>query len=480
MQFNSFLFIFVFLPAMFFSYSLFRTSPIGKATILIGSCVFYGWEHPWYLLPMFATATLDYIAAGFIDKSSNPNARRWWLWTSIILNLALMSVFKYSGWATESIVLAQAYFGFALLSGPIHLPLPPGISFYTFESISYTADVYRGEFKPRRRFFDYLSFIVFFPHLVAGPIRRAKDLLPPLSMYRDAVSAPMASKAIFFILWGLYLKIAVADNCGPIAEHIDGEMKLGHPIAAGVGAIFAYAFTFQIYADFAAYSLIARGAALLFNIEVGNNFLTPYFSENPSDFWRRWHISLSQWIRDYLFIPLGGNQNGLTQTLRNLLITMALAGLWHGSGLFFIHWGIYHGLLLIFYRVFPIDKWLIGFLGGIVGRAIAILIFFHLIVFGWILFRTTPETFPKIMGSILATTPRVLADGYFYFWARLLVIFAVPMIIFDFVGYLRNVEYPDLWLRMRTPIAVLSVLYAFYQIVFLGSRTANEFIYFAF
>jgi alginate O-acetyltransferase complex protein AlgI len=226
-------------------------------------------------------------------------------------------------------------------------------------------------------------------------------------------------------------------------------------LAAGLGLIFAYAFAFQIYCDFSAYSLIARGSALLFGIDVQRNFLTPYFASNPSDFWQRWHISLSTWLRDYLYVPLGGNHRGTLITLRNLLIVMILGGLWHGAGIMFIFWGLWHGLLLVLYRLLPLDKWLEGMF-GIVGRAIAIVLFFQLVCFGWILFRSSFHDFPLIMRSILEVprtirhihdfAPTTLALGW---W---LLLFTVPVALADLCGYARKCEFPDLWNSMPNAV----------------------------
>jgi D-alanyl-lipoteichoic acid acyltransferase DltB (MBOAT superfamily) len=410
MQFQSYTFVFVFLPLVFCLYSFTRTNVLSKWIIVISSLLFYGWQQPWFVVPMLFTGLLDYFVARRIADSSIPRTRLTLLLFSLALNLGLMSFFKYTGWITESLVALGTLTGFALVSAPIHVPLPPGVSFYTFESISYTVDVYKEEFKPRRQLLDYLAFLVFFPHLVAGPIRRASQLLPVLSSYRPAVTFEAASRALFMILFGLFLKLVLADNFGALAEQtlkfIDPTT---HVMPAGLGLVFTYAFCFQIYCDFAAYSNIARGTARLFNVELANNFLTPYFSTGPSEFWTRWHISLSTWLRDYLYIPLGGNRGSRLQTFRNLMVTMFLAGLWHGAGVFFIIWGVYHGLLLILYRFLPIDDWLIRKLGR-AGKLLAMVLFFNLVCIGWIFFRASPAQFLPIWGSILSAPGQVIAN----------------------------------------------------------------------
>ncbi len=402
MQFQSYSFVFIFLPLVFCLYSLTRTNVLSKWIIVLASLIFYGWQTPWFVIPLLATGILDYVLAQKIADTFNAQRRTIFLIVSVAFNLSLMSFFKYTGWFTSSLVALGTATGFSLLAAPVHVPLPPGVSFYTFESISYTVDVYKKEFTPRRKLIDYLAFLLFFPHLVAGPIRRASQLLPVLSSYRPMVTAEAASQALFMLLFGLFMKVALADNFGALVEqmvkYIDPQT---HVMPAGLGLIFTYAFCFQIYCDFAAYSNIARGTARLFNVELANNFLTPYFSLNPSEFWSRWHISLSTWLRDYLYIPLGGNRGSRLQTFRNLMITMFLAGLWHGAGIFFIVWGIYHGLLLILYRFFPIDVVLQRWLGRF-GRVLAMVLFFHLVCIGWIFFRASPGDFVPIVKSILA------------------------------------------------------------------------------
>jgi alginate O-acetyltransferase complex protein AlgI len=482
MQFNSFEYLFAFLPIVVTLYWIFRTSVISKYVVFVGSCIFYGWIHPWFLIPMFGSTIVDYIIAQKIHDTLDERIRRRLLWTSISFSLSLMCFFKYVEWVTQGLAGLGPIAGFALLPAPVRVILPPGISFYTFETISYTIDVYRGDFKPRRKLLDYLTFIVFFPHLVAGPIRRARDLLPVLASYRPSITWEAANQAIFFIVWGILLKVVFADNCGAIVENITTTIRQSGTLPAGYGIVFAYAFAFQIYCDFAAYSLIARGSALLFGVDVQRNFLTPYFASNPSDFWQRWHISLSTWLRDYLYVPLGGNQRGLLTTVRNLFVVMVLGGLWHGGGVFFILWGLWHGLLLAFYRVCPIDEWLTRAF-GVAGKAFSILLFFHLVCFGWILFRSNIHDFPILMESIASLSFRqphlgmpntAVALGW---WV---CIFGMPVILSDFVGYLHRCEFPDLW--SATPLAgrVLLLVAIFYAIVFFGARQANEFIYFAF
>ncbi len=437
MQFQSYTFVFLFLPIVFFLYSLTRTSVLSKWIVVVSSIIFYGWQTPWFVIPMLATGILDYFLAQMIADSYTAQRRTLLLIVSVVFNLSLMSFFKYTGWITGSLVALGSYTGLSLLATPVHVPLPPGVSFYTFESISYTVDVYKKEFQPRRQLLDYLAFLVFFPHLVAGPIRRASQLLPVLASYRALVTAEAASQAIFMILFGLFEKVVLADNLGALVEHtlkfIDPTT---HIMPAGLGFIFTYAFCFQIYCDFAAYSNIARGTARLFNIELANNFLTPYFSTNPSEFWSRWHISLSTWLRDYLYIALGGSRGSRLQTFRNLMITMFLAGLWHGAGIFFIVWGVYHGFLLILYRFFPIDELLHRRLGAF-GKLLSMVLFFHLVCVGWIFFRASPDQFLPVWGSI-AAAPQQFAENLANWWPYIRGAMNFPGTIVAYAPYVKT------------------------------------------
>jgi D-alanyl-lipoteichoic acid acyltransferase DltB (MBOAT superfamily) len=511
MQFNSFNFLFVFLPVVLAGYLILRRTRFANAFMLVASLFFYAVGALWYLVPFFITALIDFFIGQKIDGSDNDAYRRRLLIVSVIANIGLLSVFKYTGWITTDLALLLAPFGIVLT--PIALSLPPAISFYTFQSMSYTIDIYRREFKPYRNVIDYLSFVSFFPHLVAGPIMRARDLLPQLAKIRPLPSNQVVSSALFMILFGLFQKTVLADNFGGIVESVQRMMpKSDSTLPAGMGLVFTYAFTFQIYCDFAAYTTIARGVAKLFGVDLMRNFLTPYFSTNPSDFWGRWHISLSTWLRDYLYIPLGGNKHGSLLTMRNLMITMLLGGLWHGAGVFFIIWGAYHGLLLVVYRFIPLDAILTRHLGRF-GKALSIVVFFHLVCIGWIFFRATPEQFWPVVNSITALPSAILGAVALYkdYWTQVLagqlsafsvfkgtvmgviqanwtfsayawgiLIFALPVWITDYLGWRRGGEFPDLYEKM--PLVLKAVLIAFlvYGIAFFARREANEFIYFAF
>jgi alginate O-acetyltransferase complex protein AlgI len=511
MQFNSFNFIAVFLPIVLAGYLLLRRTWFANAFMLLASLYFYAAGALWYLAPFFVTALIDFFVGQKIQGSDDERFRKRMLIISVVANLGLLSVFKYTGWLTADLSPLLAHYGIAFT--PIALALPPAISFYTFQSMSYTIDIYRREFKPYKNVVDYLSFVSFFPHLVAGPIMRARDLLPQLAKRRELPDMATVNGALFMILFGLFQKTVLADNFGAIVESIQRMITNQQgTLPAGFGLLFTYAFAFQIYCDFAAYSTIARGVARLFGVNLMRNFLTPYLSSNPSEFWSRWHISLSTWLRDYLYIPLGGNQHGSLMTMRNLMITMFLGGLWHGAGFFFIVWGLFHGLLLVFYRLVPIDAFLISRFGR-VGKVLSIVLFFHLVCIGWIFFRATPEQLSPIVTSIVTipqalfgslsgavseqlssgltwmTPVRVLVGTVSKFiagnwmvaafgWGLLL--FMVPVWVTDYLGWKRDCEFPDLFVKMPLAIRVALILALVYGMVFFARREANEFIYFAF
>src|SRR5262249_15758375 len=271
-------------------------------------------------------------------------------------------------------------------------PSPGAFPFNPPHPIPPPADIYRRKFQPRGRLIDYVTFVGFSPQLIAGPIARASELLPQVASTRPAVSAAQAEEAFWLIAWGLFKKISLADNFGLLVGQATAE--LARPHHGGVGYIFMIAFAGQIYCDFSAYTDIARGVAKLFGIELPRNFLTPYFATSPSEFWQRWHISLSRWLRDYLYIPLGGEREGRLKTLRNLAFPMFLGGLGHGAGFGFIVWGLYHGALLVLYRLLPIDDLLRRYFKH-VGHVLAVLVMFAFVCIGWLFFRApSGDLFP--------------------------------------------------------------------------------------
>jgi alginate O-acetyltransferase complex protein AlgI len=377
MLFNSVEFA-VFFLLVFGGYSLLKSRwYASKILLLISSYLFYmAWSPPFVLLLVFSTL-LDFYAAQAIASAPTRFRRNAWLILSCTGNLGVLAFFKYGGFVTENVDWAV---GTSFHELPLfqHLILPVGISFYTFQSMSYTIDVYRNGNAVCRNFVDFALYVSFFPQLVAGPIIRSQNFLPQLGT-RPEVSADDALRAFDLIFRGLFKKVFIADT---LAVYVD--LVFSHPADYGtVNQLVAiYSFAIQIYCDFSGYSDIAIGIALLLGFRIPVNFNLPYLATGPSDFWRRWHISLSTWLRDYLYISLGGNRSSRWKTYRNLIITMVLGGLWHGAGWGFIVWGIFHGVWLAIHRaLFRDSDWMR------IPRFIAVPVTFHLVCFGWIFFR---------------------------------------------------------------------------------------------
>jgi alginate O-acetyltransferase complex protein AlgI len=473
MEFNSVPFMLVFVPCTFALYAAVRGTMAANWVLALASLGIYATVGAIYLIPLLFTCLFDYVTGAFLARSPNSRRRTVAFVVSVTVQLTLLCTFKYAGWLTSEFSTAAAALGLGVAVTQIALPLPPGISFYTFHTISYTADIYQRKFKPTGNFIDYVTFVAFFPQLIAGPIARASELLPQVARRRPAVSPEECERAFTLIAWGLFKKTCLADNLGLIVTQTG--LATQQPNTGGLGYIYMYAFAAQIYCDFSAYTDIARGLAKLFGIELTRNFLTPYLSQSPSDFWQRWHISLSRWLRDYLYIPLGGNHYGRLKTLRNLAITMFLGGLWHGAGFGFIVWGLYHGLLLILYRLLPIDQLLRGRFGR-PGSILAIVLMFNLVCIGWIFFRATSAELWPLFSSLVAL-PSVEQHGVLL-WG--LALFGIPLVITELLAYRRGVEFVDLLDGLAWPVRAALYVILFYAVVFFAARSQNEFIYFQF
>lgn len=370
--------------------------------LLAASIVFYGaWSFA-YIGLIVATAGIDYIAARRIDAAVDRNRKKRWLWASMVSNLLVLGFFKYAHFLLDSASYLWPRFG--EWNRMVAITLPVGISFYTFQSMSYVVDVYRGDARPTTRFFDFFLFVLFFPQLVAGPIERFSNLNPQLLGIRDAtVRKNEVVVACALIVWGFFKKLVVSDS---LSLAVDGPYADPTQHGGATLLVATYAFALQIFCDFSAYSDIARGVALLFGVKLMRNFRLPYLARNPSDFWRRWHISLSQWIRDYLYIPLGGAEKGKARTVVNLLITMALAGLWHGAAWHFVAFGLFHGLWLGVHRVVaPLIKPWFERLPADLSAPIKIFFAFHLVCIGWIFFRAND------LGGAFAIIKKIAAEA---------------------------------------------------------------------
>ena len=342
MLFNSATFL-VFFAVFYLVYTAIPAWNAKKWVLLLAGLVFYGWFNPYYIGLLFLSAAIDQAAVRVIVEHQEERLRKAALIACVVGNLSILCVFKYYDFFIGNVAAALAAIGLQFSPPMLGLLLPIGISFYTFESICYAVDVYRGTSRPARSFFDLISFISFFPHLVAGPIVRARDFLPQLETPR-VPTAQQRIEGLSWIVGGYFMKMGVADNLSLSVDKVfSAPAALSLP-EAWLGALY---FSFQIFCDFAGYTLIARGLAKLMGFELCANFNFPYLAAGFSDFWKRWHISLSSWLRDYLYIPLGGNRKGLTRTYVNLALTMLLGGLWHGASWTFVAWGGLHAAYLI-------------------------------------------------------------------------------------------------------------------------------------
>jgi D-alanyl-lipoteichoic acid acyltransferase DltB (MBOAT superfamily) len=337
----------LFLPAVFLA---FRLGPASWRIplLLAASYFFYGWWDYRFLGLIVLSTVVDYLSARRIHAAKRAEVRKRWLAFTITANLGILGFFKYWGFFVESAGDLLATLGFPVDDVLLGIVLPVGISFYTFQTMSYTIDVYRGHLEAESRFLTFALFVSFFPQLVAGPIERATSLLPQIRGLTGRLGSVEWAPALTLIARGLFRKVVIADGIAPVVNEVFATPDRYGGITLLVGVI---AFSLQIYGDFAGYSDIARGSARLFGVDLMQNFRAPYTASGFSDFWRRWHISLSTWLRDYLYVPLGGNRGTRLATARNLMITMLLGGLWHGAGWGFVVWGGLHGLYLVLERV---------------------------------------------------------------------------------------------------------------------------------
>jgi alginate O-acetyltransferase complex protein AlgI len=467
---------FLFLPIVLGLYWLVRHR-VQNALLLVASYVFYGWWD-WRFLSLLAVSTVtDYVIARRVHDTERESRRKALLLTSIAVNLGILGFFKYYGFFAESFSDILRALGFKPSLSTLSIVLPIGISFYTFQSISYTFDVYRRRIPPERNLLTFAVYVAFFPQLVAGPIERANRLLPQIQAHRQPPDASRWASALCLILLGLFKKVVIADGLAGLVQS-----RFADPGAHGALSLLigVYAFSLQIYGDFSGYSSIARGTARLFGIELIRNFEQPYLSTSVTQFWRTWHISLSTWLHDYLYVPLGGNRRGRWQTYRNIMLTMLLGGLWHGAAWGFVVWGGVHGVLLMVHRAFgayeprgrprsprPADLW-------------KIVLTFNLVAFSWVFFRADSLS---LAGEYLAGFARLgslASQGDLALGAAVVLVigFLLLVIAVDWVDRNRDRLRPlERWVPV--PVGVAAGIMVAALVVWSGG-TPVPFIYFQF
>jgi alginate O-acetyltransferase complex protein AlgI len=440
--------------------------------LLAASYFFYGsWD--WRFLSLIALTTgVDYFVSHKLAAATSHHKRKRLLCFSLVVNLSVLGFFKYFNFFIGSGQALLLALGWRVDPWMVQIVLPVGISFYTFQSLSYTVDVYRGQVKPADSLLDYALYVSFFPQLVAGPIERATHLLPQVLNPR-VMSWERTREACWLVLWGLFKKVVIADNLAVIADNVFSGNYEATTLNVLVGV---YAFAFQIYCDFSAYSDIARGVARLLGFDLMLNFNNPYFARNPSEFWRRWHISLSTWLRDYLYIPLGGNRNGRRRTYLNLFLTMLLGGLWHGAAWTFVAWGVYQGVLLMAHRAWVGDGGRVSDSVNRVSSVLSIMLMFHFACVGWVLFRA------DTLGQAGVLLAGLLAWGEFTLsslspWIALAVLCAPLWVIQVF-----QEKTSDALAPLRLPLIPQAALLGFLLagIWAVGNTGSKAFIYFQF
>ena len=478
MLFNSFNFA-LFLPIVFILYWIAAKGNLRNQNILLlcSSYFFYAcWDWRFMFILIFSTF-LDYFTGIKIHKVESQKKKLFWLWLSISINLGLLGIFKYYNFFAESFADGLSLLGINSNMGSLNVILPVGISFYTFHGLSYVIDIYKNRIKPERNFIDYSLFVSFFPLLVAGPIERATHLLPQI-LKKRMFDYSKAVDGLRQILWGLFKKIVIADNCAEYANLIFNNSSDYSGGTLVLGAIF---FTFQIYCDFSGYSDIAIGTARLFGIDLLRNFAFPYFSRDIAEFWRRWHISLSSWFKDYLYIPLGGSKGGIWMKIRNTFIIFLVSGFWHGANWTFIVWGFLNALFIMPSIIFNTNRNNLDIVAKgkylpTVREFFAILLTFILTVFAWIFFRSENVShalsyISDIFSSSIFSVPQVMPISLF--------IFLIIFILIEWQGRENEFAIAQFGVKWRR-LFRYGLYYLLIASIFWFGGSEQEFIYFQF
>ncbi|WP_445384787.1 MBOAT family O-acyltransferase [Robiginitalea sp. IMCC44478] len=482
MLFNS-LAYFIFLPVVFSVYWFVcqRKLKLQNLFLLLASYVFYGWWDYRFLSLIFLSTLIDFIVGKAIYRSDKKARKRQYLWLSLLFNIGMLGFFKYYNFFVHS-------FAEAFLPGDsesalwtLNIVLPVGISFYTFQTLSYSLDIYKGKLKPTDDFISFATFVSFFPQLVAGPIERASNLLPQITSNRK-FNYPQAVDGLRLVLWGLFKKVVIADSLAVMVDDIFVNYTDYSGSTLALGLIF---FAFQIYGDFSGYSDIAIGTAKLFGIELMSNFKFPYFSRNISEFWHRWHVSLSTWFRDYLYIPLGGSREGRLQSLRNIFIIFLVSGFWHGANWTFIIWGGIHAALYI--PIFLMGKNRV-YVGAHLGQGswktnmreiLQVGLTFVLVTLAWTYFRA--ENLGAANDYLWQLFTQFNIEYYSHPQGYRMLDYFVLLLVFIAYEYrIRKDERSPIPFEKRAMRLLVYTLLVFGLLLFFDSGTDRSFIYFQF
>jgi D-alanyl-lipoteichoic acid acyltransferase DltB (MBOAT superfamily) len=470
MLFNSLDFA-IFLPIVFVLYWFVfnRSLKLQNLLLVVASFIFYGWWDWRFLSLIVFSSVLDFVVGIQLEKTENQKIRKRLLYTSIIINLGMLGFFKYFNFFLDSFVEGFKLLGQDFQIERLNILLPMGISFYTFQTLSYTIDIYRKELKPTNNFIQFLGFVTFFPQLVAGPIERAKNLLPQFYVLRK-FSNQKAHEGILDITWGLFKKIVIADGLSQYIDIVYGDITSfsGFPIIWAT--LF---FTFQIYCDFSGYSSIAIGTAKLFGFELVMNFRRPHFAKSLQEFWSRWHMSFSTWLKDYVYIPLGGNRSSKFRTNLNLFLTFLISGLWHGANWTFVFWGGIHGIMYVINKMsfFKNRK-----------SIISVVVVFLLVCFSRVFFRANtisdafygfshllPTSFSGLIGI-----PTITKSSFIFYFVIIIILFTIEYFLEKRYNATKSYIYP----KRNFTILYSSLLIVFIYV--LGTFENQEFIYFQF
>lgn len=473
MLFNSFSFL-ILLAAVAAAHFLLRGGcKRQNVLLLLASYFFYScWDYRFLSLILFSTV-VNFFSARVIEREEQEQIRRRWLIFAVAVNLGILGFFKYFNFFASSFAEVLSAIGLSAEWTTLQIILPVGISFFTFQTLSYTVDVYRRKERATDSLLNFSLYVAFFPQLIAGPIERPSGLLRQIERTRRPTASDWEEGLHHFLL-GVFKKVIIADNMAPLANGVFGNSGdlSGPTLWAGL-----LAFALQIYGDFSGYSSMAQGIGKFLGFDLSYNFHMPYFATSPSDFWRRWHITLSEWLRDYLYIPLGGNRNGTSATYRNLMITMILGGLWHGAGLNFIIWGAYHGAILCIYRVLRLrtepsrEKTSLWIYLSRLG------IMFFLTLLGWLFFRAESAS---AIGAILIDLFTTWGHENLAIYILInLAFFTGPLVVYEFFLHRRG---DDHLLPVRSHWGWRVVLYGYILVMLLlfSPESRHDFIYFQF